>query len=285
MLSSWLTRSAASASPRRKPARGRAESFMVRLGRWTRRTVLFAILSALVALGVYLYNRASYFLYYSSYFEIEEIRVLDVPLDLARELADSAVLRDYRGRNLLLLDAREVAANLAFVPNLADVRVVKDYPNRLVVYAREREPVAIINAEDLFLVDAEGVLLDKMAFDGTQQPDLPYVSGVKIAGTKFGERIDDAQLPVAIDLLGRIQVMNSRLYRRISEVAVNQHDGLTLFLNGGLEVKLGRRDPVELMPALEAYLKTNPALEGPAVISLRFDNQLVVRANGGTGGA
>lgn len=276
MLSSWLTRSAASTSSRHKPEKGRVEPYMVRLRRWTRRVFLFSVLMGLLGMGSFIYYRASDFLYTSPYFHIEEVRVLDVPQNLAEELSQVDQIKRLQGRNLLLLDARKVERDLAAVPYLSNVRAVKKYPNRLVIRADERSPVAVL-AEDLYLIDRNAVLLEPVEFEAENQNDLPFISGVKIGSAHAGEVVEDAQLPVAIDLLGRIKKMNPPLYEKISEIAVDAKDGLTLFMTGGIEVRLGRRDPVELMAYLEAFLRQKPDLEGPTVVDLRFKDQLVYK--------
>ncbi len=250
---------------------------MVRFRRWTRRVFLFLVLMIVTALGLFIYYRASDFLYYSSYFKIAEIQVLDVPGDLADQLEETKQVRSFHGRNLLLLDTRKVEERVSELPSLANVRAVKRYPNKLLIRARERHAVAIVSAEEMVLIDHEGVLLESIQFEGKNLYDLPFISGVKIAGLETGDAIEDPQLPTAIDLLGRIKAMNSQLYEKISEITLDQQDGMSLVLTGGIEVRFGRRNPVELMPYLEEFLRSKTDLQGPAVVDLRFKDQLIYR--------
>jgi len=257
----------------------RGESYLVRLRRWVRRVCTFVLIAACVTLGTFLYFKTRHFLYYSSFFRVRDINFArDVPMDVASQLRECQELRSKRGRNLLLLDTQQVEKQLSSIPSLTAVTVSKRYPNGLLISARQRNAVAILNAEaSMFLVDATGVVLEPVDAEAQAQQDLPIISGLKVNALKPGSQIDSPQLAQAIDLLQRTHRMAYSLYSRISELTIDEQEGIVLFLTGGVEVLLGKEDPIPRMVALEQYLKEHSDLKGVSSINLRFHNQLIVR--------
>ena len=76
--------------------------------------------------------------------------------------AVKADLEKFRGKSLLFLDMKEVAAVLAAYPYLEVERLEKSYPNGIVATLRERREVFLFeNGEDKYILDDRGVVLAK----------------------------------------------------------------------------------------------------------------------------
>ncbi|MCJ7421643.1 cell division protein FtsQ/DivIB [Sphingomicrobium astaxanthinifaciens] len=77
---------------------------------------------------------------------------------------------------LPLVDLEGLRAQLLDFPYVKDARVSRRYPDALVIDMVERVPAALWQGEDrLFLVDAEGVVLERVRV--AQMPDLPLLIG------------------------------------------------------------------------------------------------------------
>ena len=277
MLSGWLSRSADGRAGRRTSGasrRGR-EPFAVRARRWGSWLAWLLVVAGLAGgAGVATY-RARAFLYRSAFFKIRSVRLYGLTDELDREVSRQARLEGLEGRNLFLLNASSVERRIHEHPKIAEAKVVKCFPDSLWITARERKPAACVNSGEIFYVDAEGVLLEKAGAASAPKDDLPFISGLKISGLGPGDRIESEGLRRALDLLGRLRKMTPKLYGMVSEIHVGEMEGLTLYLRGGLEVRLGHLDPVERMPALEKFLETRASLDDLTYVDLRFDRQIV----------
>ncbi|WP_265564358.1 cell division protein FtsQ/DivIB [Sphingomicrobium arenosum] len=79
-------------------------------------------------------------------------------------------------RALPLVDVADLRAELLEFPYVKDARVSRRYPDTLVIDMVERQPAALWQGEDrLFLVDAEGVVLERVPV--AEMPDLPLLIG------------------------------------------------------------------------------------------------------------
>jgi cell division protein FtsQ len=79
------------------------------------------------------------------------------------------------GRSMWRVSPRDVEAELERRPEIADARVRRIFPARLVVRIQEREPRALLNAPDggIFLIDESGVVIGRA---GGDVGDLPIIS-------------------------------------------------------------------------------------------------------------
>lgn len=142
-----------------------------------------------------------------------------------RELLGPAV-----GENILGLDIDALKARLRSCPWVADATVRRTLPDTLEVEIRERVPLALAEADRLYLMDGEGALIDLYG-PRTAGFDLPIVRGLK--GVEPEARRDRAQRAGALlrdlgDLSGEV-----------SEVQVEESGDVRLVLRGGEIVRMG----------------------------------------------
>nr|WP_276591725.1 cell division protein FtsQ/DivIB [Sphingomicrobium nitratireducens] len=87
-----------------------------------------------------------------------------------------ALALDQRASALPLVDVEGIRGRLLDYGWVKDARVSRRYPDTLVVDILEREPAALWQGKDrLFLIDEEGVLLDRVPV--SDMPDLPLLFG------------------------------------------------------------------------------------------------------------
>ena len=143
-----------------------------------------------------------------------------------RELLGPAV-----GENILTLDIDALKGRLRASLWVADASVRRTLPDTLSVEIRERVPLALAEADGLYLMDEEGTLIDLYG-PRTAGFDLPIVRG--LAGTTGDARRDRAQRAGA--LLSDL----GELGAEVSEVQVEDGGDLRVVLRGKGEVlKLG----------------------------------------------
>ncbi len=135
------------------------------------------------------------------------------------------------GENILGLDLEALKSRLRASPWVADATVRRTLPDTVEVQIRERVPLALAEADGLYLMDAEGTLIEVYG-PRTASFDLPIVRG--LARTTGDARRDRAQRAGALlDDLGD-------LAGEVSEVQVEASGDLRVVLkNRGEILKLG----------------------------------------------
>ena len=80
--------------------------------------------------------------------------------------------------NLLAVNVTQVESVLESHPWIARAKVVRDWPNRLLVNLQEKNPVALLNRESgLFYLDSRGGII--AAVNPSQELDFPVITGLE----------------------------------------------------------------------------------------------------------
>ncbi len=141
-----------------------------------------------------------------------------------RELIGPAV-----GENILTLDIEALKGRLRGSPWVADATVTRQLPDGLRVEIRERVPLALAELDRLYLMDAEGGLIDIYG-PRTGTFDLPIVRG--LLGVEEASRADRARRA------GVLLADLAELGGEVSEVYVLPSGDLQVVLRGAGEVLL-----------------------------------------------
>ncbi len=95
----------------------------------------------------------------------EKLNVTSVDIQCTREGVKKDIERFLHGKNLgnlLLLDIGALKESLLSHPWIKDVHMRKTFPSAVNIIVRERIPVALMMREALYLIDKEGVRLQKV---------------------------------------------------------------------------------------------------------------------------
>jgi cell division protein FtsQ len=158
------------------------------------------------------------------------LRVANVEVRGSRFLSEGEVrelLGPAVGENILGLDIDELKSRLRSSPWVADATVSRTLPDTLRVEVRERAPLALAEVERLYLMDADGVLID-MYGPRTAGFDLPIVRG--LGSVDVEARRDRAQRA------GALLADLGDLGAEVSEVEVEESGDLRVVLRGAGEV-------------------------------------------------
>jgi cell division septal protein FtsQ len=182
-----------------------------------------------------------------------------------RELLGPAV-----GENILGLDIQALKLRLRASPWVADATVRRTLPDTLQVEIRERVPLALAELDRLYLMDADGTLID---IYGPRSAgfDLPIVRGLK--------GVDEESRRERARRAGVLLADLGELGAEVSEVRVEPAGDLRVVLRGGFEVlKLGAppyRKPVLTFLSLRKELRERcPEAE---YFDLRFRDRIYAK--------
>jgi len=130
---------------------------------------------------------------------------------------------------MLLLDV-DIVAKQADVENLPYVKTAqlsRQWPDRLLVSVTERVPVAIVNLEQLYYVDADGQIFKPI--DPGEDVDLPVFTGLSVAQLKKDPEQGRMLLDLGLKLLACWQENDQFRQEGIAEIHLDNAFGLTVF--------------------------------------------------------
>ena len=209
----------------------------------------------------------------SSYLSIREIKVTG-NMRLARaeilELAGVDI-----GDNLLAIDITNIQKNIRLNPWVAQVKGKRDFLDGLSIDIKERNPIAFINLDALYLVDEAGVIFKKASLE--DEIDLPVITGL----TREDIEEENAKSEFAIKAVNLIHLLTNRTVFEVdylSEINIDKTYGLTLYtMREGTRIELGNDNFAEKLDRLERVIKSRNGLEGIEFVGLNHDKGVVVR--------
>ncbi len=116
------------------------------------------------------------------------------------------------GQNIWALNITEVQQNIERLPYVAEARIEKHLPDKLIIKITERNPIAKVvgvssdlGTPEVFYVDREQFVLFKPRPGENIRP-LPEIVGLHNAEFESGQRLDQPQLLAAINLLKEMEL-------------------------------------------------------------------------------
>lgn len=249
----------------RRRKRRRSTASFVPSGRTI--ALLFAALASVV--GLYGLARES------SLFAVQEVEVYGVPPSLARQIRGK--VRPFEGRSLVSVDGDEVRRSILVLPDVRTVRVDRDFPNTLRVFAAREHAVAVLRSgKEAWLVAASSKVIRRVSLQ--QAPDLPRIWQPKSIAIVAGEQVAEPGLRPAIAVLA--EMGRSRIDVRL-EKAVASEGALTFVTRSGMELRLG--DATQAALKLAVIEEVLPRVEAPPAGSIAYlDVSLPSRPVSGT---
>jgi cell division protein FtsQ len=201
-----------------------------------RRTGQLILLGLGAAALVWVGERAVRYAHSAEAFAIREItiegnhQVEDIDIRRAAQLQI--------GSNIFEVSSEEARNHLLQHPWVEDAKVVRKLPGRIRIEVVEREPVALVALDQLYLVSREGAVFKRLGVD--DPVDLPVITG--IASEQF---YDDFEYRTAILLRSMALLQDyegAGLAKRepVSEIHFEGANGIELFVGAdGMNVRLG----------------------------------------------
>jgi cell division protein FtsQ len=217
-------------------ARKRLGGWLIARKAWLRRGGQAALGGLLVAATIWLGEQTVRYAHEADAFAIREIVI-----DGNHQLEDIDVRRAARlqiGSNIFEVSAENARNHLLQHPWVAEAKVVRKLPGRVRIEIVERNPVALVTLDQLYLVSEEGAVFKRLGVD--DPVDLPVITG--IASERF---YDDFEYRKAILLRSMALLQDyegAGLAKRepVSEIHFEGANGIELFVgDDGMNVRLG----------------------------------------------
>jgi len=204
---------------------------------------------------------------------------------VAREEVQKLFVRD-RDRSVLRVPLETRRVQIQDIPWVEEASVARILPNRLRVEITERTPVAFFrNGNELMLIDAHGVILDRPEGEDFH---FPIVTGMSegLAREERGKRMQ-----VYAEFMKDIDLVKSSSSERVSEIDLGNPRDLSAVLTGlgpdagtpAVTVHFGQGDFTGKYRTLVDNFTQWQASAGPVhSIDLRYSRQVVVNPDTST---
>ncbi|MBN1872101.1 MAG: cell division protein FtsQ/DivIB [Candidatus Omnitrophica bacterium] len=216
-----------------------------------------------------------YFLYFKSpYFIVSDLIVT------GKSKESSINYNDLENRildkNIFMLNIKELREYmLDRYKEILDIELTKAFPNAVTAAISLREPIAQLYKLYYYPVDKDGVILSGVK----DLPDgkLPVISGINFDLSKrIGQQAGSQRLKKAIELLQEINASGILREHKLVEIDISNERNAIIFLEDGLEIKIGHQDFAPRLASLKNILQ-DPRIRPTDIryIDLRFKEPVI----------
>jgi len=206
-----------------------------------------------------------------------DVRLYDEKNVLRRVSSADIEDKDILGSNIFLVDLKNFKDKIkAGHPELKDIVVRRALPNRLIVQARQRLPVAQVYGDRPYLIDKDGVFLSDAEAGGE---NIPSISGIRVSPYRGGS-VQKEKIGKALSLIYALS-QNRRLSGyKIKTIDMADSRNISFFLNASdaekVEIKIGGGEFNKRLDVLAMVLEQLGRDIGRVkYIDLRFEDPIV----------
>jgi len=223
-----------------------------------------AILKKTIRMALLLLS-LSFFLFtvhriYMHLLEDEFFRVKQIDVEGNRKIPREIILSLARVEemfNLFTVKLAEVGGRLESHPWIEEVKVRKIFPNKMLIQVKERKPIAILQLEALYYIDAKGVVFSPVGEKDAY--NYPFLTG--LTRQSFEKDPVEAKhlITKALELLRIVEKEKSSPFEEISEIHMERTYGIDCFTRAeGVAVRMGWEhfgEKVKRLPLIWADLR------------------------------
>ncbi|HHU91608.1 MAG TPA: FtsQ-type POTRA domain-containing protein [Halanaerobiaceae bacterium] len=208
----------------------------------------------------------------SPFFEIRSIEVNGLYILSRGEL--EYLLEPYYGTNILLLNKKNLRESLLNIAYIKEIEVRKSYPATLVLYIKERDPVArIINNERYILFSSDGFIVENNTI--INRVKVPEIKGL---GYSFHNQYVE-YTPILESIVQALEGISLKTRGKIDFINYQNKENTIIAYNGKVPIYFGQ--PVGLIEKFRVleYILNKIQEEDLAVeyIDLKIINKPVVK--------
>jgi cell division protein FtsQ len=186
--------------------------------------------------------------------------------------------------NILAVNLGAARRRLQAHPWIAEARVIREIPSRIVIRIREHDCRAILNLDRQFLISAAGEVFKER--HGNECAEAPVISGIGYTDLGLGDKPCGASLAAALALLDPASspaALGDHV--RIREIRADPDLGLTLFVTAPgtgstfRTIILGFADwqhKSQKLTAVQSYLGRRGMMPDARIFNLRDPDRVVI---------
>lgn len=232
---------------------------------------LIGILLVLL-LGFGLFRLVSHLITNSQMFVLKNIQVEGNHLVERQEILKLAALRS--GSRLFQIPTAEISNKILKNPYFKGVSLTRSLPSTLIISVQEREPVAYLIDQKIYMIDEYGKILQTKP--GTTVSHLPLITGLSVKALLKNRK----PLFSALNLISLMREIDSDLFQFVSEIHIDSKLPPCLYLiHGGARVEVGSRQLHQRIFVLSNFIKNSSVfgqLENIKRIDLSFKDRVII---------
>jgi len=236
----------------------------------------------LLSLGVVLFLSAAlahsyYALIEAPWFRVEEVTIIGLKHLKEDEILNALMIPP--DASLLNLKSAQLAKRLEALPWLESSSVQLSLPNRIVVEVAEREPLAVIHAEDFYLIDTDGKVVSRASAE--QKQSFLLLKGPSDRKLREGDALPPDALKGLKALLSALEQSEHWLpLKSLLECRWNAETGYSLYLvRNNICIQLGWDDFKEKLSHLQrifGVLEERQLWNSVVAIDLDYENRAYI---------
>lgn len=249
----------------KEPFRARASRTAKKIGK----VLAFTLPIPVLAFGVWwTYGQATT----SPYLAVTEVSVAGAQRVAKEEVLSASGIN--QGQNIFSFSKDEVATRLKANPWVETVDINRELPGTVEITVKEREAIALVKLESLYVMDANGVIFKK--YSAEEGLDLPVVTGLSRESLASGGENLESRLMELISVLTNRSGFN---ITNVSEINIDADHGLSIYtLEEGVRLDVGMGSFEEKLVSFEKIIETRGgALKGIEAFDLNNHREVVVR--------
>ncbi|MCA9409328.1 MAG: hypothetical protein H6755_05290 [Candidatus Omnitrophica bacterium] len=203
----------------------------------------------------------------SSYFRVSEIGI-----DPSLHFINKSELAKLQGMNIFTVDLGEIQQRLRLrYPQMTELKVIKRFPNKILIQAKKREPFAQMEFKKKILtIDHLGVVLSSTS---QKEDRLPFIIGMdeKYANVTVGRELNQHNMQIGLKILREFQAQPLLSITAVKGIDISKLSKIILNLNQGIEVYLDHENIDQRMQILSLiFSQSDFDIEQVKYIDLRF---------------
>lgn len=215
-----------------------------------------------------------FFLSTSDYFRIKEVRI-DPILNFISEKDFS----DLKGQNIFQIDLAILQKKLSYkYPQVAQLKIIKNFPDRIAVVAVKRFPFAQAHFKNKTVVfDEEGVVL---SISSQRFEQLPLVAGLSFENQKplLGLPLKNENLGVAKKIMTALRSEEAFSQVRVLKIDLSNLSRISLELSNNLKIFVDEDKIEERLRVLSLLLLRGEVdIAQTKYVDLRFQEPIIAK--------
>ena len=237
--------------------------------------VVYQPILCLTIIGVFLFGSVKW-AQFNQTFVVKDVKIEGI------NYFDDTVLTEYKksikDQNIFLSNLKGYKSDIESLDHIKGCKISRVFPSTVNVEVYEREPLAMISANDLIILDSEGICLPVEYCEIS----LPILSNFKNNQELYekGKKTKSSNVLKSIDVIKYSKENFDSLYINISEFVFNEDSEYEIILkNGRTKILLGDDNIFAKIDNLNAFATVLPpekTLESYRYIDLRYKRQIVV---------
>lgn len=226
----------------------------------------------IIGFGLIVVNRTQYLFSHVDYFKVRSVTI-----DPSLQFINKRDLRNLMGKNIFTVDLKAVQRKLNFkYPQTSQLKVIKRFPNRISVLAKQRIPFAQLQIQNQTVVlDKEAVIL---SLEQKRDKNLPNIVGVKINNPKLilGAPLRGPNIWLTLKIIKLFNANSGLASYSIRDVNVESLSKIYFTLSNKLDIVIDKDKIAQKIRILSVVLAQDRLdLKDVKYIDLRFKEPII----------